>query len=244
MFFNISIDSPDELRKKASVLFGIRFDEKKYDDLKKDMKYIKENSDLVGVFDLYNDDPLMLSNVIGEAVVSCWSIEKLLHDHKEIAVKNTKEKVGTASTGKENNTGSQTFKDTTLTWKLLHKNSIGPTEKTIYQLLEGFKKDIRPYVLKPKFSAPTSLPLYFFFGYQLFQESESLERCGPILLLEALKANRCDYVRVLLDQGVSIDMNYLPELYAQTVSCEGCDFKKHDCLHMQWILKVHNKTVF
>lgn len=30
----------------------------------------------------------------------------------------------------------------------------------------------------------------------------------------------------------------------QTVSCEGCDFKKHDCLHMQWILKVHNKTVF
>lgn len=101
-------------------------------------------------------------------------------DHKEIAVKNTKEKVGTASTGKENNTGSQTFKDTTLTWKLLHKNSIGPTEKTIYQLLEGFKKDIRPYVLKPKFSAPTSLPLYFFFGYQLFQESESLERCGPV----------------------------------------------------------------
>lgn len=49
MFFNISIDSPDELRKKASVLFGIRFDEKKYDDLKKDMKSIKENSDLVSI---------------------------------------------------------------------------------------------------------------------------------------------------------------------------------------------------
>lgn len=45
MFFNISIDSPDELRKKASVLFGIRFDEKKYDD----MKSIKENSDLVSI---------------------------------------------------------------------------------------------------------------------------------------------------------------------------------------------------
>lgn len=25
----------------------------------------------------------------------------------------------------------------------------------------------------------------------------------------------------------------------QTVSCEGCEFKKHDCLHMQWILKVY-----
>lgn len=103
-------------------------------------------------------------------------------DPKEILVKNKKEKLGTVSTGKENNTGNQTIKDTSLAWNFLRKNSIGPSEKTIYELLEGFKKDIRPYVLNPKFSAPTSLPLYFFFGYQLFQESESLERCGPVRL--------------------------------------------------------------
>nr|XP_034329613.1 transient receptor potential cation channel subfamily M member-like 2 isoform X2 [Crassostrea gigas] len=235
------LENPNDLRKKASVLFGIRFDDEKYEQLKEHMQSINKKSELVGVFDLYNDDPLMLSNVVGEAVVSCWSIEKLLPDPKEILVKNKKEKLGTVSTGKENNTGNQTIKDTSLAWNFLRKNSIGPSEKTIYELLEGFKKDIRPYVLNPKFSAPTSLPLYFFFGYQLFQESESLERCGPILLLEALKANRCDYVRVLLDQGVSFDMNYLPELYAQTVSCEGCEFKKHDCLHMQWILKQINE---
>ena len=36
-----------------------------------------------------------------------------------------------------------------------------------------------------------------------------------ILLLEALKANRCDYVRVLLDQGVKLTKNHLPELYEQ-----------------------------
>lgn len=39
-----------------------------------------------------------------------------------------------------------------------------------------------------------------------------------ILLLEALKANRCDYVRVMIDRGVNLNMIDLPELYAQ-VSC-------------------------
>lgn len=85
-----------------------------------------------------------------------------------------------------------------------------------------------------------------------------------ILLLEALKANRCDYVRVMIDRlrGVNLKMIDLPELYAQvscliflgkflfiiamdymilfflqTVSCQKCNTKK-DCPHMQWILKV------
>ena len=34
-------------------------------------------------------------------------------------------------------------------------------------------------------------------------------------MLEALKANRCDYVRVLLDQGVQFNIEHLPELYEQ-----------------------------
>lgn len=86
-----------------------------------------------------------------------------------------------------------------------------------------------------------------------------------ILLLEALKANRCDYVRVLIDRGIDLQMIDLPELYEQvccssyldhwfflylryitcvqlfdlqTVSCQKCEFNKTDCLHMQWILKV------
>lgn len=32
----------------------------------------------VGVFDVDSDDPLMLSNIVGEAVVSCWAMEKIL----------------------------------------------------------------------------------------------------------------------------------------------------------------------
>ncbi|XP_065924094.1 transient receptor potential cation channel subfamily M member 2 isoform X3 [Magallana gigas] len=72
------LENPNDLRKKASVLFGIRFDGEQYTELIQHMQSIKEKSDLVGVFDLHNNDPLMLSNVVGEAVVSCWSIEKLL----------------------------------------------------------------------------------------------------------------------------------------------------------------------
>lgn len=36
-----------------------------------------------------------------------------------------------------------------------------------------------------------------------------------VLLFEALKANRCDYVRVLMDQGVQLDMDELNDLYVE-----------------------------
>lgn len=48
------------------------------------------------------------------------------------------------------------------------------------QSLEGYEKDFRPYVLNPKYSCPTSLPLYFYFGYQLLQEKGQMKECGPV----------------------------------------------------------------
>uniref|UniRef100_K1PW66 Transient receptor potential cation channel subfamily M member 3 n=1 Tax=Magallana gigas TaxID=29159 RepID=K1PW66_MAGGI len=120
------LDNPSVLRKKANNLFGIQFDDAKYNILGKLLETISERRELIGVFDLDRDDPFMLSSIVGEAV---------------------------------------------------------------------------------------------------------------ILLFEALKANRCDYVRVLLSKGVKFDMNNLPELYSQTVACQDCKFKDEDCLHMQWILK-------
>lgn len=48
------------------------------------------------------------------------------------------------------------------------------------QSLEGYEKDFRPYVLNPKYSCPTSLPLYFYFGYQILQETEQMKECGPV----------------------------------------------------------------
>lgn len=36
-----------------------------------------------------------------------------------------------------------------------------------------------------------------------------------VLLFEALKANRCDYVRVLMDQKVELDTDELNDLYVE-----------------------------
>ena len=68
----------------------------------------------------------------------------------------------------------------TITWRLLRKNSIKPEEKTIHEFLEEYQKEPRPGILNPKFTSPTSLPLYFYFGYQLLQESDLLQKCGHV----------------------------------------------------------------
>lgn len=167
---------------------------------------------MVGVFDLDRDDPLMLSNIVGEAIVSCWSIENIFKRE----TKGT-QKTAIQQPGSKTGTDDKELKKYSLAWKLLRTNSVDP--EFIIPLFNEFKES-RPFILNPMYSTPTSLPLYFFFGYQLLQESDLMKRCGPILLLEALKANRCDYVRVLLDQGVDFDRIYLPELYEQTVSCQ------------------------
>lgn len=66
-------------------------------------------------------------------------------------------------------------------WKWYGKNSIKP--ELINQILEGYKHEARPYVLNPKHTSPTSLPLYFYFGYQLLQESKQMQQSGHVSCL-------------------------------------------------------------
>lgn len=68
------------------------------------------------------------------------------------------------------------LKGFSLTWKFLQKNSVSPEDS----ILEGFNIESRRHVLNPKYSTPTSLPLYFYFVYQLLQESQGLEKYGPL----------------------------------------------------------------
>lgn len=63
---------------------------------------------------------------------------------------------------------------------IMQKNSIGPDKMN--QILEEYRKGSRPYVLKPKYTSPTSLPLYFYFGYQLLQELEAMKQSGHVSL--------------------------------------------------------------
>lgn len=67
-----------------------------------------------------------------------------------------------------------------ITWRLLRQNSVQPQEKTMYEILEGYKKQPVPDVLNQKFTSPTSLPLYFYFGYQLLKESHLMQKCGHV----------------------------------------------------------------
>lgn len=160
------------IQEKFRLLFGYKFDEEEYKKMKKHLKCIKQNKELVGVFDLYNDHPLQLSGIVGEAVVRILSMKI--------------EQIHLADASQSGD----------------HIN------------VHGLPLATKAYVMNPRFSTPTSLPLYFSLGYTALQENEEFrKKCGKVLLLEALKANRCEYVSSLMDQGVDIKSIDLPDLY-------------------------------
>ncbi|CAG2208935.1 unnamed protein product [Mytilus edulis] len=78
--------------------------------------------------------------------------------------------------------------------------------------------------------APGSLSLYFYIAYQYILESceiENKEKELELFLLEAIIANRVDYVSTLIQHGVTFDRNYMCRLFDETLKCDGCDAK--DC---------------
>ncbi|XP_062621660.1 transient receptor potential cation channel subfamily M member 2-like [Saccostrea cucullata] len=229
------MENKELLRKKASVLFGIQFDEETFQSLSRHLEDIVKASDLVDVFDVNADDPLMLSNIVGEAVVSCWATEKILRNkNTDASMKPERDKERSSNLPRSN--GSVHIGTTVFGGQLRKSNAVMPEREEIEKLFSQHRES-RAYVLDTKFSSPTSLPLYFYFEYQFLQELGKLKEYGHMLLFEALIANRCDYVRVLLDQGVRFRLWNLSELYEQTVSCKDCHFENDDCLHIQWLLK-------
>lgn len=213
------IDDPDILRKNVSIILNIELDDPKFSNLENNLQTIRDNWDLVGVFDLDRDDPHVLSGIAGKAIVSCWSVKRSSRYSNPDVQEKEKQ---TAGTNKHmSQSASKSF-----SMDLIDHD----------QLVKGLKWGSRPYVQSPNFCTSTSLPLYFYFGYQILQAKPLMKECGDVLLLEALKANRCDYVRVLLDRGVKFNIDNLSELYEQTISCQDCKFKEQDCLHFKWIL--------
>jgi hypothetical protein len=69
--------------------------------------------------------------------------------------------------------------------KILHGNSVTPEPTDVDRALRRYKES-KPYVLNPKYASPTSLPLYFYFGYQLLQELRILDRCGHVSFIQHL----------------------------------------------------------
>lgn len=212
------LQNPGAFQKKASILFGIELNDESIADMEGDLKRISGYRDLVAVFDLHRDDPLMFSSIVGEAIVSCMSIGNISPNIKhDVALKKR---------------GKTTRKDSSLAKMHLTKDS-----NDFKEFRENMKWKTKTYVVNPKYCNATTLPLYFFFGYQILQELKLLQTCGDVLLFEALKANRCNYVKVLLDQGVKFNIGKLEDLYIQTISCLHCKSNQSGCRHMQWILE-------
>nr|XP_022312126.1 transient receptor potential cation channel subfamily M member 8-like [Crassostrea virginica] len=214
----VYLEKSDQLRKEAEIHFGRSLEDEEFYELKNDLDIILEKKDLMGVFDLNSDDPLKLSSIVEEIVVRSLSKEKsLTTDEKEKPTQRETVNV-------EFHEDRQGMTDYSMTINRFWKNSIK---------LERYERQ----PAQPTFTSSTSHPIYFSFGFQLLQELSKWKECGHFLLLEALKKNRCDYVRLLLRKGVKLYQENLPELYAQTVSCATSECKVDGCFHMQGILK-------
>ncbi|KAK3090744.1 hypothetical protein FSP39_014255 [Pinctada imbricata] len=208
------IEEYRSIKKSAPLLFGISFDNKKMKTLHRKLKDLAHNRHLLQIFDVNNDDPLILSKLVGEAIVRAWAMEE---SHEE------KKKIITPS-----NETSKIKKTHAVATRV-----INPKKGSSY--VKRFAKDERPHVLKTKYLSPASLPLYFYVGYQIIQKSRNRKEQSQILLFEALMSNRRDYVQILLEQGILLRMEDLPLLYRSTVNCENCH--PNNCLHIPWILK-------
>lgn len=62
---------------------------------------------------------------------------------------------------------------------MINQDSITPQTVHMAQVLNKYKES-RTHAMESTFSKPSSLPLYFYFGYQLLQESNLLQDCGHV----------------------------------------------------------------
>ncbi|XP_061170922.1 transient receptor potential cation channel subfamily M member 2-like [Saccostrea echinata] len=251
------LKSEDNLRSQAALLFGLKFDDNHFDELEKNLKKLRERPWMVSEFDTEHDDPLMFPKLVGEAVVRGWALEEV-HETPALPEKGdlygissyesakVPAEVPNGSLIKENGylCSENKHDKPVVSWSLeAHKDEVTKDKKVTIaeKLLTSFGTE--GYIVDSKYTSPPSLPLYFYVGYQVLQEHNLLMECGHILLLEALKSNRTDYVKVLMDHGVSVKKKDMPVLYRSTISCtkHGPKVKDCNCLGMMWLMKSINK---
>ncbi|CAC5398352.1 unnamed protein product [Mytilus coruscus] len=83
---------------------------------------------------------------------------------------------------------------------------------------------------------PGSLSLYFYIAYQYSQDPDRQKyktKNTQILLLEAIIADRVDYVSAMLQHGIVFNTEHFEGLYDETFRCEDC--KAKDCRSMHAI---------
>lgn len=84
---------------------------------------------------------------------------------------------------KKRNTTRKTMGDTfrhSLKDPSLAKMHLTKDSKDIKEFREKLKWKTKTYVLNPEYCNATTLPLYFFFGYQILQELKLMQTCGDV----------------------------------------------------------------
>ncbi|XP_078341129.1 transient receptor potential cation channel subfamily M member 2-like isoform X1 [Crassostrea virginica] len=247
------------LRKQAALLFGLKFRDSAFDKMERNIEELSKKRWMVATFDSEKDDPLLFPKLVGECVVRGWALENVdddtnaipqafryispfeVYEHNECAMNEIKEKV------------SIQYKSENSYIKPIASSKRSPennfSSKKMSFLLRSANNTIHWH---PNFTSPACLPLDFFYVYQVLQENDEIKEFGHTLLLEALISNRCDYIKVLLDHGVTITSKDLRTLYEQTILCQNYKHEKYKddikkvveeckCLEMMWLMKEINK---
>ncbi|XP_061190174.1 uncharacterized protein LOC133198035 [Saccostrea echinata] len=164
------LEDERNLRSQAALLFGLKFDDSHFEDLRKNLVKLKERRWMVSKFDTENDDPLMLAKLVGEAVVRGWALEEV-----HVIEVNLSSYPRRAAIYDQDQADKVTRPVISLSIE-----ATGDKTKTIDRILESFRTE--GYVVDSKFTSPPSLPLYFYVGYQVLQEHHLLMECGPTIL--------------------------------------------------------------
>ncbi|XP_071166794.1 transient receptor potential cation channel subfamily M member 1-like [Mytilus edulis] len=142
----------------------------------------------------------------------------------------------TETTVKNDENGTSTVTDTNDENKLIG-NTVTPkatggatTEDSTYEKSNELM-EILQFSLDPG-----SLSLYFYIAYQYSQDPNRVKyktKNTQILLLEAIIADRVDYVSAMLQHGIVFNTEHFESLYDETFRCEDC--KAKDCRSMHAI---------
>ncbi|VDI61406.1 Hypothetical predicted protein [Mytilus galloprovincialis] len=201
------------LKNQAPLLFGTCFLGNSFLELIKMMEKIAKFNHLITVYDVDNTSGFKMEDAVVEAIIKGWSLRDL---NKNIGIEDSdsEENVPVITTPEDTKEEiEQPPKQNTVTLNIVKDNNFDTSLMKNYQLT----------------LTPGSLSLFFYIAYQFIQEKEYERKKEDLqlLLLEAIIANRVEYVSVMLQNGVEFDPTHFDKLYNETLKCENC--KAKDC---------------
>ncbi|XP_076101787.1 transient receptor potential cation channel subfamily M member 1-like isoform X2 [Mytilus galloprovincialis] len=223
-----SSDTELLLKRKAPLLFGIYFKKEVYLLLEEIMKQIAKYNYLITVYDVDDTKESKLEDAVVEAIITGWSLQEI-NSKQQTNKKDIYE--GGSSEQLNNSKRAQT-----ITSNVVQQEGIESTDKTA----SNGKISSKGYMERFQITlTPGSLSLYFYIAYQYIQEkyTDGKQKQLELLLLEAVVADRVDYVSAMIQNGVKFNPGFLEILYDETLTCPSCEAK--DC---RKIHSIHYRT--